>query len=438
MDDRTPPHNLEIEKSILSSCLSFPDDLDDFADLLGPDDFYKTAHKITFKTITSLHQKNEPANITTVAERLIASGELEKAGGGVALSRLMDAPPATDPAYYADIIRGHAVRRRLIEVSNVILKTGYQKEIDPQDALNKAQTAILNIEYGKSGQCSTSLSDLAMDASDRYVALQKNSSGVTGVPSGFIDLDRVLCGFQKSDLIILAARPSMGKTALAVNIAINAAKGGYPVGFSSLEMNKNQITNRLFAGESGVNLLKFTSGKFSSEDWGRITEAQIMLHNLPIEIDDTPALHYQEFARRARRMVSKKGVKIIFVDYLGLMQGDKQGGRTEEVSSIARNLKATARSLNVPVVALSQLNRAVESRPDKRPQLSDLRDSGALEQDADVVLFIYRPEKYFKDEKHKGVAVIDVAKQRNGPTGPIRLTFQNTTARFFDSARNID
>jgi replicative DNA helicase len=291
-------------------------------------------------------------------------------------------------------------------------------------------TKLAGIENNSIKTSTHSLAALCLEASDRYEDLQKASGRIIGVPSGFHDFDAMTCGLQPGELIIIAARPSMGKTALALNMARNAAGAGYPVGFFSLEMSRASLVDRLVSSEAGVNSLKFRNGRFSGDDWDWITAAQEALHKLPVTIDDTPGLHYSEVRRRARRMVREHGTKILFIDYLQLMSGDSQNGRVEEVSSISRNLKSVARELNLPVICLSQLSRSCEQRDNKRPRLSDLRDSGAIEQDADVVAFIYRDAVYTKSTMDGGVAEVDIAKQRNGPTGVIQLCFHARTIKF--------
>jgi replicative DNA helicase len=430
-----PPRNLEIEESILAACLLHENDIEEYAEKLKPSYFYRTAHQTIFSAILDLTNKNHPVNAATVAELLSQLGKLEDAGGAVFLSRLLDIPAAVNTSYYAGIIRGYALKRKLIEVANAISKSAYRMDVEPEEALNKAQSMILSLNLGVNGHSSTSFQELSLQAGDRYEALQQSSCGTTGIPSDYSDLDRVTCGFQNSDLIILAARPSMGKTALAVNIATQSAEKGFPVGIFSLEMSKQQLYNRAISKESGVNLLRFSSGLFSSDDWQRIADAQAKLYELPVYIDDTPGLHYGELRRRARRWKNQNNINIIFIDYLQLIQGNKQNGRTEEVSSISRNLKGIAKELNIPVICLSQLNRAVEQRDNKRPRLSDLRDSGAIEQDADIVLFLYRDEVYTNDSDKAGIAELAIAKHRNGPTGKLYLRWFDKTTQFTNLER---
>jgi replicative DNA helicase len=348
----------------------------------------------------------------------------------------LDEPTATDNEYYANLICDKAVKRRLIETGHAIIKRATQNNFSAEKQLDEAQKSIFSIDYLGSKNTSVSVRDLAITASERYEKLQSSADEVSGISSGYLGLNTATCGFQDGDFIVIAARPSMGKTALMICLALNAAKNGHPCGIFSLEMSKDQIYDRMIAAESAVNSMKFRSGRFDAEDWQAISRAQSKLYDLPIHIDDSPSLFYGELRRRARQMKMQHGVEIFFIDYIQLMQGDKQSGRVEEVSSVSRNLKGLAKELVLPVVALSQLNRAVDSRDNKRPRLSDLRDSGAIEQDADMVWLIYRAEVYNQVTAVKGAAEIDIAKQRNGPTGTVELRWHAKTMKFFNSERN--
>jgi replicative DNA helicase len=434
--DRIPPQNLDAEKSILASCLLFPDDLIEFADLLRPEDFYRTAPKYIFEACLKLHSEKQSVDIVTVAEELMAAGRLDENGGHSYLSKILDEPTATDNEHYAKILRDKAVKRRLIEIGNAITKRAHHHDHSAEGQLDEAQKSIMAIDWFGYKNSAISVHDLAITASERYENLYKSAGHISGISCGLIDLDMATCGFQDGELIVIAARPSMGKTALMNCLALNAAEKDHPCGIFSLEMSNQQIFYRMIAGESGVNSMKFRSGRFSGEDWNAISKAQSKLHNLPIFIDDRPSLFYGELRRRARQMKIYHGIEIFFVDYIQLLQGDKQNGRVEEVSSIFRNLKALAKELNLPVVALSQLNRAVESRDDKRPRLSDLRDSGAIEQDADMVWMIYREEVYNQTTDNKGRAEIEIVKQRNGPTGTILLSWQERLMKFYSFEKN--
>jgi replicative DNA helicase len=373
-----------------------------------------------------------PVDLNTVFEKISANGLKDKTGGAGYLSELFDEPTATDCRYYAETVKGHSLRRRLIEIGNAIMKNGFKRDTPPGELLDRSQQLLMSMNGMDRGQKISSIADLVLTASDRYQLLYENPGETIGVPSGFIQLDKFMCGFQPSDLVIIAARPSHGKTALMVTLADYAASHNYSIGIFSLEMSEAQITDRFISAESAVNLLKFRSGKFEPDDWPKIHKAGAKFHSKKIFIDDTGGLSYGELRRRARRMKLKHNIDIFFADYLQLMSGDKNHGRVDEITSISRNLKAMAKELDVPVICLSQLNRAVEMRDNKRPRLSDLRDSGAIEQDADSVLFIYRPAVYKKLPENEGVTELIIGKQRNGPTRTIGLYFNNTIAKFFD------
>lgn len=429
------PQNIEAEEEILSACLFDSEVADEFLDALRSEHFHRTAHQKIFSAIHCLRAVGNPIDLTTIAEELRKRNELEAAGGVSYLSRFTEIPPATSVEYFAGVVHDAFLRRRVIEIANTMMKDTHRPEVAALDLLSSAQEQLSKIEDDHGRSCAESLGTLCFEATDRYEALQKSAGRVIGTPTGFRDLDSTTCGLQPGDLVILAARPSVGKTALAQNMARYAAGAGHPVGFYSMEMNKTSLFDRFVASEASVNSLKFRNGLFSGDDWERITSAQEILYNLPIYIDDTSGLHYTEIRRRARKMHREHGIKIIFIDYLQLMSGDRQSGRVEEVSSISRNLKGIARELNVPVVCLSQLSRSCEQRDNKRPRLSDLRDSGAIEQDADLVAFIYRDEIYNRQTKEPGIAEVDVAKQRNGPTGMFKLRWHSRTMKFSNPER---
>lgn len=430
MLDKLLPQNIEAEQSVLAAMLINPESLKDAVEMLKPSSFYRTAHKLIFEACHALYKKDQPADLVTTTNHLRDSGQLEKAGGAVYLSKLLDeCPMAVNMEHYANIVVSKAALRGIIEASQEAIKVAYDSNEDPSTILHKAQQLILSIEYSQGGKYTRS-SELIESNFQRYEELYKTPGGITGISSGYPDLDRLTCGFQNSDLIILAGRPSMGKTALMLNLVRNIAAMGKNCGIFSLEMSKDQLNDRLMAMESGVNTLKFRSGQFTKENWKDITAASSKIYDWKFFIDDTPGLSHMELRRRARKMARKEGIEILFVDYLGLMSGNEKKGRVEEVSSISRSLKACAKELNLPVIALSQLNRSLESRDNKRPRLSDLRDSGALEQDADLVMFIYRDEVYNEKTTEPGIAELSIAKQRTGPTGTIKLRWNKYTTRF--------
>ena len=433
-----PPQNIEAEESVLSRILLESTTLLEVVEILAPPDFYRTSHQKIFAAMTDLFNRNEPIDTVTVANHLKESGQLEQVGGAAYLARLLDVPPAVDAPHYAGIIHDKAVLRRLIEKSNAIAKRCFLEQGNADDIVDYAEASIFEVTEKKARQAFYPLSKLIDGNIDFLEEKQKNKSLVTGVPTGFTQLDNLTSGLQNSDLIILAGRPSMGKTALALNIARNAAvDGGVPVAIFSLEMSKEQLSLRMLCAEASIDSSRLRSGFFSMEDWERVTDAAGVLSAAPIFIDDSSSLSAMDVRAKARRLKMEKNIGLIIIDYLQLMQGRAGAERRDlEISEISRGMKALAKEIGLPVIALSQLNRMLEQRTDKRPRLSDLRESGALEQDADVVAFIYRDEVYNKEETNprKGIAEVILAKQRNGPTGDALLTFLAAYTRFENMA----
>jgi replicative DNA helicase len=433
-----PPQNIEAEESVLSRILLESTTLLEVVEILAPADFYRTSHQKIFAAMTDLFNRNEPIDTVTVANHLKEIGQLEQVGGAAYLARLLDVPPAVDAPHYAGIIHDKAVLRRLIEKSNAIAKRCFLEQGNADDIVDYAEASIFEVTEKKARQAFYPLSKLIDGNIDFLEEKQKNKSLVTGVPTGFTQLDNLTSGLQNSDLIILAGRPSMGKTALALNIARNAAvDGGVPVAIFSLEMSKEQLSLRMLCAEASIDSSRLRSGFFSMEDWERVTDAAGVLSAAPIFIDDSSSLSAMDVRAKARRLKMEKNIGLIIIDYLQLMQGRAGAERRDlEISEISRGMKALAKEIGLPVIALSQLNRMLEQRTDKRPRLSDLRESGALEQDADVVAFIYRDEVYNKEETNprKGIAEVILAKQRNGPTGDALLTFLAAYTRFENMA----
>jgi replicative DNA helicase len=430
-----PPQNIEAEQSILSAILIDNNVLLDVIELLAAVDFYKSAHQKIYSAILDLFDKGEPVDLVTLANRLDEKGQLEDVGGASYLARLVDTVPlAVNAQHYAKIVHSKAALRRLIEKANAIAKRCFKDEGEVDEVIDFAEASIFEVSDRKSKQAFYPLSKLILQNIETLEEKQGNRSLVTGVPMGFTILDNLTSGLQNSDLIILAARPSMGKTALALNIARNAAiESNIPVAVFSLEMSKEQLSLRMLCSEARLDSSRLRGGFFSMDDWRRLTDAAGVLSESPIYIDDTPNISAMEIRAKARRLKMDKNIGLVVVDYLQLMQGRGTAERRDlEISEISRALKALAKELNLPVLALSQLNRMLEQRNDKRPRLSDLRESGALEQDADVVAFIYRDEIYNPDENNpkRGTADIILAKQRNGPTGEVTLTFLTTYTRF--------
>ncbi len=437
---RMPPQSLEAEASILATILLDNSTLLDVLELLSPEDFYKTAHQKIFEAVTELFARNEPVDLVTLTNRLREKDQLEDVGGAAYLARLIDeVPAAVNVVHYARIIRDKSSLRRLISRANEILKLCYEDQGRLDDVLDYAEGAIFDISEQKNKQSFYPLSQVIETNIEAFEKRQGNKALVTGVDTGFADLNRLTAGLQNSDLIILAARPSMGKTALALNIARNAAvESDVPVAVFSLEMSKEQLSARMLCAEAKVDSSRLRSGYLTPEDWNRILEAAGVLTEAPIFIDDSPDITVTSIRTKARRLKMNKDLGLVIVDYLQLMKGRANVERRDlEISEISRSLKLLAKELNVPVLALSQLNRKLEERSDKRPMLSDLRESGALEQDADVVAFIYRESVYNRDENDTGpaeTAEVILAKQRNGPTGTVKLTFFNAYTRFEDQA----
>lgn len=432
---RIPPQNIEAEESLLSAILIDNSTLLDIVEILSPEDFYRSAHRTIFNSIIDLFEKNEPVDLVTLSNNLKENNQLEEIGGAAYLANLIDTVPlAVNAQHYARIIYEKSCLRQLIERANAITQRCFEDGGELTDVVDFAESSIFEISENKTRQSFYPISNIIVSNIEALEEKQGNKSLVTGVPTDFRDLDRLTSGFQNSDLVILAARPSMGKTALALNLARNATiNHNVPVAIFSLEMSKEQLSLRMLCAEARVDSSRLRSGFFSMEDWTNITEAAGVLSEAPIFIDDSPVISATEIRAKARRLKMDKNIGLIIIDYLQLMRSSRPSERRDlEISDISRSLKALAKELNLPVIALSQLNRMLEQRNDKRPKLSDLRESGALEQDADVVAFIYRDEVYNKDENnpHKGTAEIILAKQRNGPTGTAVLSFLNAYTRF--------
>jgi replicative DNA helicase len=423
-----PPQDLEAEESIISAILIDNSSLIDILDILTAKDFYRSAHQIIFDAIIDLFSKNEPIDLITLANILRKKKKLDQIGGATYLAKLVDTVPlAVNAQHYARIIHEKAYLRRLIEKASEITKKCFEDSDDVEEVIDFAERSIFEISGDKVKPSFYPISQIIGDSIDTLEKRQGNKSLVTGVSSGFNSLDLLTSGLQKSDLIILAARPGMGKTAFALNIARNAAiESNIPVSVFSLEMSKEQLAMRLLSSEAKVNSIRIRGGFLTKDDWSQINNAAGRLYEAPIYIDDSPSLTALELRAKARRLKIEKNIGLIIIDYLQLMKTRSNAERRDlEISEISRSLKALAKELDIPVLALSQLNRKLEERSDKRPQLSDLRESGALEQDSDVVAFIYRDDEYNKDENNpmKGTAEILLKKQRNGPTGMVRLTF---------------
>ena len=430
---KVPPQQIEAEQSLLGGILIDNGGLPSALEILRGDEFYRDTHRIIFRTVLELFERNEPADLVTVADLLNQKDQLETVGGASYLASLLESvPSASNVPVYARIVNEKALLRRLIQAANEMISWCYGGGKSLEDILDLAEAAIFSVTQNRIRSSYYPLKEIVKKSIETIERFQEYREMVTGVSSHFKDLDRLTAGFQPSDLIIIAARPSMGKTALALNIARNAAMdSGVPVGIFSLEMSKEQLVMRLLCSEARVDSHKIRSGFLSQQECAKLLKAAGGFSEVPMYIDDTPAISALELRAKARRMMADRGLGLVIVDYLQLMRGREGTERREqEISEISRSLKALAKELNIPVIALSQLNRKVEERHNKRPVLSDLRESGAIEQDADVIAFIYRDEVYNPGTTDKGIAEISIGKQRNGPTGEVKLAYINSYTRF--------
>ncbi len=433
MNPKIPPQNLEAEQSVLGAILLEKEALNKAVELLIDEDFYRTAHRKIFAAMLDLSEANEEIDTITLAEKLRAKGDLEAVGGVAYLAELVQViPSAANVRYYCKIVRDKALLRGLIEASTDIITRGYEGETPVDDLLDSAERAVFRLAEGKLGRTFVPLKEVIKESLDLVDRLSKRKEQVTGVPTGYIELDRLLAGLQPSDLVVVAGRPSMGKTSLALGMAQHAAiHNNAVVGVFSLEMSKPQLVLRMLSSEARVDSHGLRIGRLGKEDWWRLAEAAGRLEQAPIFIDDSGSMTVQQMRAKARRLKAERGLDMIVVDYLQLVQGRSDAeSRQQEISDISRSLKGLAKELNVPVIALSQLSRAVEARKPPIPILADLRESGAIEQDADVVMFIYREEMYEPETEKKGIAEILVRKHRNGPVGEVQMFFHDKYAKF--------
>ena len=434
-DLKVPPHSLEAEQSVIGGLMLDNRSWDDIADIVNEQDFYRHDHSLIFRAVNALAEEDKPYDVVTVSEWLGSRGELDSIGGLAYLSILAnDTPTAVNVKAYAGIVREYSVLRSLIQIGNEISASAYNAEGRPsKELLDEAERKVFAIAERSAGSREgfQAVTSLLTRAVERVETMYRNKESITGISTGFLDFDKKTSGLQKSDLIIIAGRPSMGKTSLAMNMAETAVLNGGSVGVFSMEMPGEQLALRTMSSLGRINFHNLRTGQLSDDDWPRLIGAVNQLTNEKLFIDDTPALTPTELRARARRLKREHGLDLMFVDYLQLMQvAGTTENRATEISEISRSLKALAKELNIPVVALSQLNRSVEQRPDKRPVMSDLRESGSIEQDADVILFIYRDEVYNETSADKGVAEILIRKQRNGPIGTVRLSFLGEYTRF--------
>ena len=425
---KVTPQDLDAERSIIGAILLDSDAITAVAQVLKPEHFYKEAHANIILAIFQLYEKREPIDLVTLTAQLKKNGHLEKVGGATYLSELASGvPTAAHVSQYAQIIRDHYVKRRLIATSTKISQSAHEETGDVRELLDEAEQAVFALSQEQLRQNFISLKDALAESFDRLDEIHKKSSGLRGVPTGFWDLDSKLAGMQDSNLLILASRPGQGKTSLALNIAAHVAVAeGLPVGIFSLEMSKEELVDRLLVSQAEVDAWKLKTGKLDDNDFDRLQEAMGVLADAPLFIDDTPAASLMEIRTKARRLQVESGLSLLIVDYLQLVHSRNLENRVQEVSEISQSLKNLARELKIPVIAVSQLSRAVEQRGTKRPQLADLRESGAIEQDADVVMFLWRPGPENMDE-----VKLDIQKHRNGPTGEIDLMFKAERVKFY-------
>ncbi len=433
----TIPHSREAEEAVVGAVLINPEVYYDVAQFLQAEDFYIHRHRWIWEAFTRLHESRTPIDPLTVAEALEQAGQLAEIGGPAYLTALVNqVPTSLNAEAYGRIVEAHSVRRKMINAANRIASLSYNTETSVDEVMNESEKAVFNVSERRLRHDLQPIRQVLSDYYDRVDDLSKRPGEIFGVPTGFIDLDRMLSGLQPSDLLIIAGRPGQGKTGFLLSVAKNAALTHKKhVAIFSLEMSNEQVVQRLLAQETGIDSQRMRTGKLNDDEWPLFTHAIEVMSDTKIFLDDTPAITPLQLRTKCRRLHLEFGLDLIILDYLQLMGGDtRTENRVQEVSYISRNLKVLARELNVPVLAAAQLSRAVEQRSDKRPVLSDLRESGSLEQDADIVMFIYRPDQYEKDTAKQNIAEIIVAKHRNGPVGSVELIFRSALAKFENAA----
>lgn len=438
---RIPPHSIEAEQSVLGAMILDKESINTALEIIRPNDFYKEANKEIFETIVVLFNKNEPVDLITLSEELKRRDNLENIGGVTYLANLSSGVGTTaNTKYYCKIVEEKSILRKLIYSCDNVLAKSYEDSEDVNIIIEHAEKSIFDITQGRHREGFSPLSEVLLDSFAQIEERAANQDELTGLGTGFIDLDNKLSGLQKSDLILLAARPSMGKTALGINIITNSAlKHGAKVALFSLEMSKEQLVQRMIAATSHVDLQKIISGRLEEDEWLEIINAMAPLSQAEIFIDDTAGITLMEMKAKCRRLKMEKGLDLIMVDYLQLMEQEgRQENRQQEISAISRGLKGLAKEMECPVVAISQLSRAPELRSDHRPILSDLRESGAIEQDADIVMFLYRDDYYHKDSEKQNIGELIIAKHRNGPTGSLELVFKKEYTKFVNMIRDYD
>lgn len=442
LDDRLPPQNIEAEQAVLGAVFLEPSALTLASEVLIPEDFYRMSHQKIYNAMLVLGDRGEPVDLVTVTSELANTDLLEEVGGISYLTDIANSvPTAANIEYYAKIVEEKSILRRLIRTATTIAQDGYTREDEVEDLLSDAEKTIMEVAQRKNSGAFQNIKDVLVQTYDNIEQLHNRKGDITGIPTGFSELDRMTAGFQRNDLIIVAARPSVGKTAFALNIAQNVAtKTDESVAIFSLEMGAEQLVMRMLCAEGNINAQNLRTGNLTEEDWGKLTMAMGSLSNSGIFIDDTPGIRVSEIRSKCRRLKQENGLGMILIDYLQLIQGSGRSSdnRQQEVSEISRALKSLARELEVPVIALSQLSRGVEQRQDKRPMMSDIRESGSIEQDADIVAFLYRDDYYDKESENKNIIEIIIAKQRNGPVGTVSLAFVKEYNKFVNLERRFD
>ena len=439
---RVPPHDIEAEQAVIGSMLTDKTAVSDSIEVLKEEDFYREDNRLIYSAMLNLYNKAEPIDLITVKAELESMGKFEAAGGFEYIAGLPEKVPTTANALkYIKIVEEKSQLRKLISTANQIIELGYDPTEEVEDIMDAAEKKIFDLSQGKSEKGYTAIKDILVESVTQLEELYRRKQHVTGISTGFIDLDYRTAGLHGSELILIAARPAMGKSAFALNIAANAAlRANTPVAIFSLEMSKEQMVNRILCSEAMVDSNKVRTGKLEDEDWAKIAEATGPISESGIYVDDTPGLSVMEIRARARKLKLEKNIGLIVIDYLQLVQGSskKSSSREQEIAEISRSLKILAKELNVPVIALSQLSRAVEQRPDHRPMLSDLRESGSIEQDADIVMFLYRDDYYNEDSEKKGVAEVIIAKQRSGSTGTVDLGWLGSYTKFVNLEKRFE
>lgn len=436
-ENRMPPQNIEAEKSVLGAMLIKKEAIIYVQEILSPEDFYREAHKVAYEAMLKLTNNEEAVDIVTLTEELRKEGHLEKIGGVRFVTDIAyTVPTAANISYHAKIVKEKAELRRLIDAATAIATAAYEDTDEVANIMDEAEKRILAVAAGQKTSGFESMKAILLRTFERINSLYESKGNITGISTGFKDLDAITSGLHPSDLVLVAARPSMGKTAFTLNIAsfIGLHNLG-TVAFFSLEMSKEQLMQRMLCSEGGIDAQRLRTGKLEDDEWTRLVETSNRLNQSPIYIDDTAGITVMELRSKARRLKAERGLSIIFIDYLQLMQGrgaKNSDSRNQEISDISRSLKALARELDVPVIALAQLNRSVENRQGRRPMLSDLRDSGSLEQDADIVMFLYREDYYDRDTEAKNITEVIIAKHRNGPVDTVKLYFQKEFTKFRD------